>query len=89
MDSLNILSTQPGLVIRLFEYTEKNDQGIYSIWVNVNGLWKEILVDENVPIYSLQEGGKAKFMFTSPNHEKREIWLLLLEKALAKAYGGY
>jgi hypothetical protein len=28
-------------------------------------------------------------MFTSPNHEKREIWLLLLEKALAKAYGGY
>lgn len=53
IDSLNILSTQPGLIIRLFEYTEKNDQGIYSIWVNVNGIWKEILVDENIPIYSL------------------------------------
>jgi calpain-15 len=89
IDSLNILSTQPGLIIRLFEYTEKNDQGIYSIWVNVNGMWKEILVDENVPIYGLKDGGKAKFMFSSPNHEKREIWLLLLEKALAKAYGGY
>jgi calpain-15 len=28
-------------------------------------------------------------LFSSPNHDKREIWLLLLEKALAKAYGGY
>ena len=42
-----------------------------------------------MPIYSLEEEGKAKFMFSSPNHEKREIWLLLLEKALAKSYGGY
>lgn len=89
IDALNILSTQPGLVIRLFEYTEKIDQGIYSIWINLNGIWKETLVDENVPIYSLEEDGKAKFMFTTPSHEKREIWYLLLEKALAKAYGGY
>jgi calpain-15 len=89
VDSLNIMSTQPGLVIRLFEYTERVEQGVYSIWVNVNGIWREIIVDENVPIYSLEEDGKAKFMFTTPNHEKREIWHLLLEKALAKAYGGY
>lgn len=67
VDSLNVLSTQPGLVIRLFEFTEKIDQGIYSIWVNLNGIWKEVIVDENVPIYSLEEDGKAKFMFTNPN----------------------
>ena len=89
VDALNIMSTQPGLVIRLFEFTERTEQGIYSIWINFNGIWKEIVVDEHVPIYSLEEEGKAKFMFSNPNLEKREIWYLLLEKALAKAYGGY
>lgn len=89
VDALNALSVQPCLVIRLFEYTETNKNGIYSIWINLNGIWKEIIVDDYVPIFSYEENGKAQFYFSSPDLEKREIWMILLEKALAKAYGGY
>jgi calpain-15 len=88
-DALNSLSSQPGLVIRLFEYTETNFQGIYSIWVNLNGLWKEVLIDDYIPIYSNQKGGKAQFHFASPSQDKREVWAILLQKALARAYGGF
>ena len=89
VDAMNTLSTQPGLIIRMFEYTEINSQGIYSIWLNINGIWKEFLIDDYVPIFSTKEGGKAQFYFCSPNQDKREIWMILLQKALAKAYGGF
>lgn len=89
VDAMNALSTQPCLVIRLFEYTETNKKGVYSIWLNVNGMWKETIIDDYVPIFSYDEKGKAQFYFSSPNLEKREIWMILLQKALAKAYGGF
>jgi hypothetical protein len=46
IDALNTLSSQPGLVVRLFESTQKNPQGFYQIWMNVCGEWKETLIDD-------------------------------------------
>lgn len=88
-DALNVLSVQPCLVIRLFEYTETNQKGIYSVWLNINGMWKEIIIDDYIPIFSYQEKGKVQFYFLTPNLDKREVWMILLQKALAKAYGGF
>ena len=88
VDALNVLSTQPGLVYRLFGSTERSQNGVYRVWLNLNGVWKQIIMDDYLPIFSDFQG-KTQFFFTTPNPAQKEIWYCLLEKALAKAYGGY
>ena len=51
LDAINCLSSQPGLVIRLFNETEINGQGVYSIWLNMNGTWTPYVIDESVPVF--------------------------------------
>lgn len=91
IDALNTLSSQPGLVVRLFESTQKNPQGFYQIWLNICGEWKEVLIDDHIPIFCNKDKTKAQFYFTNPSSDpqNREIWYLLLEKALAKVFGSY
>jgi hypothetical protein len=91
VDALNTLSSQPGLVVRLFESTQKNALGFYQIWLNISGGWKEVLIDDHIPIFCNKGKTKAQFYFTNPSSDpqNREIWYLLLEKALAKVYGSY
>lgn len=90
VDTLNTLSTQPGILMRLFDKIEINKAGIYIIWININGSWSKIVVDDVVPIYG-NKNGKAQFLHISPNtdEDNLEIWMILVFKALAKAYGGY
>ena len=88
MDSLSCLATQPGLVIRLFNFTEINEKGVYSVWLNINGVWRNFLVDDKVPVFQNKQG-KCHFFFGNPNPGNNEIWYILLEKALARAYRGY
>lgn len=45
--------------------------------------WKTIVIDEKIPCYA----GTTKPRFAQAN--SREIWVLLMEKAFAKMYGGY
>lgn len=87
-DALNVLSTQPGLVLRLFEKKKVNDKGIYSVWLNMDGAWKNYVIDDHLPVFG-DASDRTQFFFTTPNSKQKEIWYCLLEKALAKAYGGY
>jgi len=88
MDALCCISTQPGLVVRLFNETEANRSGAYSVWLNVHGVWTPLMIDDAVPIFE-NNSGKSLFFLSSPNNETKEIWYMLLEKAFAKAYGSY
>lgn len=88
LDAISCLASQPGLVIRLFNYTEINPQGVYSVWLNINGTWRNYLVDQHVPLYTNPQG-KNHFFFTTPDPVRSEIWYCILEKALARAYKGY
>lgn len=88
IDAMNVLSTQPGLVLRLFEKKKVNSQGIYSVWLNINGIWKNFIIDDYLPVFG-DVNKRTQFFFSTPNPEQCEIWYCLLEKALAKAYGGY
>lgn len=88
IDALNVLSLQPGAVIRLFEKKKVCKQGIYSLWLNIDGVWTQNIVDDYIPIYD-DHYGKTKIFFSTPNPVHKEIWYCLLEKALAKAFGGY
>ena len=88
MDAINVISTQPGLVFRLFEKRKTCREGVYSLWLNINGSWINVIVDDFIPIYG-DHNEKTQFFFSCPNPVEKEIWFCLLEKALAKVYGGY
>lgn len=45
--------------------------------------WLTITIDEKIPCYA----GTLKPRFAQANNQ--EIWVLLMEKAFAKMYGGY
>lgn len=84
LGAISCLATQPGLVRRLFDIEEPNKWGVYSIWLNINGMWKQYVIDDYFPI-----NNQGAYVFTVPNKGQNEIWAMLLEKAYAKAYGGY
>lgn len=53
------------------------------MWLNVDGSWKIISVDLNLPFD--QEKGELFFS----KHKKGDLWVPLVEKCLAKVYGSY
>jgi Calpain family cysteine protease len=40
LSAMAALCEQPSLIARLFDTDVINPAGCYSIWINVNGLWK-------------------------------------------------
>jgi hypothetical protein len=50
----------------------------------VDGVVEEVVIDDNIPV---QENGLP--IFCQPNRKTGEIWVVLLEKALAKIHGSY
>ena len=47
---LCIISEQKFLLDRLFLNNSFNEQGIYSVFLNKNGQWKDIIIDDKFPI---------------------------------------
>jgi calpain-15 len=80
---LSSLAECPPLIARLFEFDEKNPYGFYPIWLFINGAWQRYIIDDYLPVVK----GTNHLAF-SRTHEN-EMWVILLEKAYAKAYGGY
>lgn len=84
LGAISCLATQPGLVRRLFDIEEPNKWGVYCVWLNINGVWQQYVIDDYFPV-----NVQGAYVFTVPNKGQNEIWAMLLEKAYAKAYGGY
>jgi len=66
----------------LFYIKEKSKEHCYGIYLRINGRWKLILLDDYIPCDS-----KNNFVFSSTNGN--ELWVILLEKAIAKVFGNY
>ena len=62
------------------------DKIIYGVKLNINGIWKYVLVDNYFP-FILNQNGKLNFCFGSSF--KKELWVSLFEKAWAKVNGCY
>lgn len=68
---------------------------MYPIAVNVTGMWQQIPVDDSIPcpripFYAcLPHGNKQPYFEYFNKCRDNEIWVSLLEKVLAKVYGGY
>jgi calpain-15 len=80
---LSTLAERPKLVERLIITEEFNHVGCYAIWLCDAGTWRSVIVDDFFP-YNPSTRLPA---FTKSNGP--ELWVLLLEKAYAKLFGGY
>jgi len=80
---LSVLAERPNLVERLIITEEFNHVGCYAIWLCDAGTWRSVIVDDYFP-YNPNTRLPA---FTKSNGP--ELWVLLLEKAYAKLFGGY
>lgn len=86
LSAVAILAEHPFLISRLFTNSSINPTGVYGVWLHINGVWTEVVVDDLIPTFT-NEKGLTQFAFShSPNEE---FWLQILEKAYAKAYGSY
>ena len=83
--ALASLAEQPELIKRLFDIQVVNEFGVHSVWLNINGNWQSFLLDEYFPSVQTRNGFDLSFSKT----DQKELWVILLEKAYAKAYHSY
>ena len=87
VEALSILIETPELIKNLFSSSHPSEYGVYAINLFINGKWSRILIDDHIPVIEAKDGG-VKPAFSS-SVISGEAWVLLLEKAYAKAYGSY
>lgn len=75
----------PDRIKRLFKTKQITPEGKYHLNLFLEGIWREVVIDDHIPCKSNGYQAVPKFSGTKSN----EAWSLLLEKAYAKAYGGY
>ena len=83
LSALSVLAEHGQRIAKLFATDQINDSGAYGVYVNKNGTWSSIIVDDSFPC----SGPTAGPAFSKSNGP--ELWVLLLEKAWAKIHGSY
>lgn len=82
MCSLSAIAERPAFVKRLIDSDQINENGAHVVWLNLNGLWRQVIVDDYFPVRS-----DGKFALGSAREPDR--WVNFLEKAYAKVFGSY
>ncbi|XP_067949689.1 calpain-15-like [Watersipora subatra] len=70
------------LLERIFPVNQLNPYGVYGFKLCINGDWKEVIIDDKLPCDSDKQLKFAKA-------KRKQLWVPLLEKAIAKLLGGY
>lgn len=58
--------------------------GIYAMRLHVEGVWRYLIVDDFLPVDKY-----GRLLFTKPSLNNTALWPCIVEKMLAKLYGGY
>ena len=74
----------PELITDLFLVTEVNPEGVFAVKLHIDGAWKPYIIDGTFP--TVHGGSHLKFSYCKQGNC---LWVPLLEKAYAKARGGY
>ena len=76
----------PSLVSRVFAgplQTERDRFGVYTMRLFISGKWRSVTIDDRLPVTQ-----SRRFAFCSCS-DVAQMWVPLIEKALAKALGSY
>ena len=82
LSALSALAEHNECIKRIFLNTEKSNYACYCVLLFLNGMWEEVIIDDNFPAINRSNW---KFSQCTSN----EFWVQLVEKAYAKAMGGY
>lgn len=92
LSSISALAERTERITKLFQEDKINNYGVYCIKLCKDGEWREIVIDDFLPC----DPKKRDLCFSSCSRISKDskssshpIWLPLLEKAYAKAYGSY
>jgi calpain-15 len=80
---LSALAEYPERIRSLFLSQEKNSVNIYGVRLCIDGTWEEIVIDNFFPC----DGRKKSPCFSSGG--ENNLWVMIIEKCYAKAYGSY
>ena len=74
---------KPEIIKSLFLSKDINESGMYCVYICKDGKYKEYIIDDYFPC------DNKKLIECFSHGEKNTIWLQILEKCYAKAYGSY
>ena len=80
------LSQHSWHIQNLFKTFEINKDGIYTLCLNINGIWKDISISDKIPCLKLETDNYLPLICTN---KQEELWPILIEKALATFYQTY
>ena len=83
LSAIGALAEFPKIIKNLFISEKKNKNGIFGLKICKDGFLQEIVIDDYFPV----DKEDNKYCFT---HSKDDsLWVQIIEKAYAKAYGSY
>lgn len=80
-----VADQMPGFIENMFFNTELTENGVYAVNIYAMGVPHTIVFDDWIPTYG---ASGLSTPFAQPG-EEGSLWMVLLEKALAKYYGNY
>lgn len=75
------ISENPNRILKLFRTKKENKYGCYAVTLYICGMRRTIVLDDYFPI--------VNNMWALTHSREPEMWVMLLEKAWAKAHGNY
>lgn len=83
LSAMAVVSERPDILEQLFLTKQYNHSGVYEMRLCIDGLWTNVFVDDYFPCHK-----RSRTMVFAVGR-KNQLWVSLLEKALAKIYGNY
>ena len=95
LSAIIALSKFPKIIKKLFLSEKKNKNGIYGLKISKNGFIQEIVIDDFFPVLKsfpnniINSPNVNNYHLSFTHSNDNTLWVQILEKAFAKAYGSY
>lgn len=86
LSAVSAVSEYQNRTSRIIIQQDTLKNGVFCFAFNIQGVWRMITVDDHIPLIKLND---STFKILGANSIKKELWVTFMEKAYAKAYGGY